>query len=368
MTAGAIVDVVMTAAAQRFVQPLTFQSLTHRRVATDVWEPWSGAEHGHVSLGEQADLLIVAPATANTIARLAAGLSDDMLTITALASAAPLLIAPAMDRLMYTHIATQANLRTLAERGATIVGPDSGRLASGASGPGRLVPVERIVEAAAALLAGRGTLSGRHIVITSGGTQEPLDPVRFIGNRSSGKMGAALAAAALARGAHVTYVAGPGAVAAPPAAATVPVMTALEMQAAVATATRAADALIMAAAVADYRPATAAEQKIKKGDGGLTIELVKNPDIVASIDRPGLIKIGFAAETNDLLANARVKLAAKGLALIVANDAVSSIGADDSAVTLLSADGGVEPLPAQPKTVTAGIILDRLVALLAARD
>ncbi|MCC6625918.1 MAG: bifunctional phosphopantothenoylcysteine decarboxylase/phosphopantothenate--cysteine ligase CoaBC [Chloroflexi bacterium] len=368
MTAGAVVDVIMTAAAQRFVQPLTFQSLTHRKVATDVWEPWSGEEHGHVSLGEQADLLIVAPATANTIARLAAGLSDDMLTITALATEAPLLIAPAMDRLMYTHVATQANLATLAARGATIVGPDEGRLASGAIGPGRLVAVGRIVAAAAGLLAGRGTLRGRHIVITSGGTQEPLDPVRFIGNRSSGKMGAALAAAALARGARVTYIVGPGAAAAPPAVTTVPVTTALAMQVAVEAATRVADALIMAAAVADYRPAIAAEQKIKKGEGGLTVELVKNPDILASLDRPGLIKIGFAAETNDLLTNARAKLAAKGLALIVANDAVSSIGADDSAVTLLDAEGGVEALSVQPKAATAGIILDRLAALLAARD
>jgi phosphopantothenoylcysteine decarboxylase/phosphopantothenate--cysteine ligase len=366
MTAGAVVDVVMTAAATRFVQPLTFQSLTHRRVALDVWEPWEGEAHGHVSLGEQAELLIVAPATANTIARLAAGLADDMLTITALASAAPLLVAPAMDRLMYTHPATQANLRTLAERGATIVGPDTGRLASGAVGPGRLVAVERIVAAAAGLLAGRGTLAGRHVVITSGGTQEPLDPIRFIGNRSSGKMGAALAAAALARGARVTYIAGPNAAAAPPAATTVRVTTALEMQAAVAAATRDADALIMAAAVADYRPRTAAERKIKKqarGEG-LTIELVQNPDIIAGIDRPGLVKIGFAAETDDLLANARAKLAAKGLALIVANDAVSSIGADDSAVTLIGADGSVTPLPPQPKAVTAQAILDRLVALL----
>ena len=364
MTAGAVVDVVLTEAATRFVQPLTFAALTHRKVYTDLWEPWAGDEHGHVSLGEQADLLIVAPATANTIARLAAGLADDMLTVTALATRAPLLLAPAMDYLMVEHPAVQANLRLLTERGATVVGPDSGRLASGSVGPGRLVAPERIVEAAAELLAGRGDLAGRHVVVTSGGTQEPLDPVRFIGNRSSGKMGAALAAVALTRGARVTYIAGPGAAAAP-GATTVPVMTALEMQVAVEEATRAADALIMAAAVADYRPRAASDAKIKKKDAAsLTIELVPNPDIVAGINRPGLVKIGFAAETNDLLANARTKLAAKRLDLIVANDAVASIGADDSAVTLLATDGSVTPLPAQPKTATARVIVDRLVALL----
>jgi phosphopantothenoylcysteine decarboxylase/phosphopantothenate--cysteine ligase len=363
MTAGAVVDVVMTAAATRFVQPLTFQSLTHRQVHTDVWEPWLDEEHGHVSLGEEADLLIVAPATANTLARLAAGLADDMLTITALASAAPLLLAPAMDRLMWTHPATQANLRLLAERGATVVGPDSGRLASGAVGPGRLVPVEQIVAAAAGLLTGRGQLAGRHVVVTSGGTQEPLDPVRFIGNRSSGKMGAALAEVARARGARVTYIAGPHAVAVP-GATTVGVTTALEMQAAVEEATREADALIMAAAVADYRPRVVHDQKMKKVGADPVVELVRNPDIVAELQRPGLVKIGFAAETNDLLANAQAKLAAKGLALIVANDAVSSIGADDSAVTLIGADGSVVELPRQSKRATAEAIIDRLVGLL----
>lgn len=366
MTAGATVDVIMTAAATRFVQPLTFQSLTHRRVYTDIWEPWEGAEHGHVSLGEEADLLIIAPATANTLARLAAGLADDMLTITALASEAPLVLAPAMDRLMYTHAATQANLALLAGRGATIVGPDSGRLASGATGPGRLVAVERIVEAAASRLARRHDLAGRHVVITSGGTQEPLDPVRYLGNRSSGKMGAALAAAVLARGAQVTYIVGPGGAAAPTGVKTIPIMTALEMQAAVEMATASADALIMAAAVADFRPRTTQTSKIKKGATDPTIELTRNPDIVAGISRPGLIKIGFAAETDDLLANAQSKLIAKGLALIVANDAVSSIGADDSAVTLLGIDGSSTTLPVQPKSATAEVIADRLVALLRA--
>lgn len=366
MTAGAIVDVVMTAAATRFVQPLTFQSLTHRPVYLDIWEPWQDQEHGHVSLGEAADLLIVAPATANTLARLAAGIADDMLTITALASAAPLVLAPAMDRLMVTHPATQANLRLLAERGATIIGPDSGRLASGAIGPGRLAPVEQIVAAAVGRLTRRPDLTGRSIVVTSGGTQEPLDPVRFLGNRSSGKMGAALAAAALARGAKVTYIVGPGGAAAPPAATTMSIMTALEMQAAVNQAIEGADALIMAAAVADFRPRLTATSKIKKqpGQQELTIELVRNPDIVAGIKRAGLIKIGFAAETDDLLANAQAKLLSKGLALIVANDAVTSIGSDENAVTLIAADGTLTPLPVQPKSLTAQAIIDRLVLLL----
>ena len=368
MTAGAIVDIVMTEAATRFIQPLTFQSLTHRRVALDIWEPWVGDERGHVSLGEEADLIIIAPATANTLARLAAGIADDMLTITVIASEAPLLLAPAMDRLMYTHPATQANLRLLAERGATIVGPDSGRLASGASGPGRLVAVERIVEAASALLAGRGELAGRHVVITSGGTREPLDPVRYIGNGSSGRMGAALAAAVHARGARVTYIAGPEAAPAPASATTVSITTALDLRDAVLAATRDADALIMAAAPADYRPRETQRSKIKKAGETMTVELVRNPDIVAEVNRPGLIKIGFAAETDDLLANAQAKLVAKKLDLIVANDAVTSIGATDSAVTLLTAGGIATALPRQPKEVTANVILNELVRLLRERD
>ena len=366
--AGAHVDVVMTEAALKFIQPLTFAAITHRTVHLDAFAPWDEGFSGHVTLADRADLLIIAPATAYTIARLALGLADDLVGLIALSTDAPLLIAPAMEHRMFHHPATQGHLATLASRGARIVGPDAGRLASGASGDGRLAAPEAIVAAAEQILTPSGPLAGRRIVVTAGGTREPLDPVRYVGNRSSGRMGYAIADAAASAGADVTLITGPTSLPAPSGATVVPVETALEMRAAVDAATRAADVLIMAAAVADFRPERRSERKIKKeGDTEfLDLRLVRNPDILAGVKRPGLLKVGFAAETDDLVENARRKLAAKGLAMIVANDAESTIGAAESAATLLFADGRTISLPRMKKEALASEIVRAVSGLLAA--
>jgi phosphopantothenoylcysteine decarboxylase/phosphopantothenate--cysteine ligase len=366
---GAIVDVIMTAAAQRFVGAATFQALTGRPVLADMWALPEDGVVGHVSLGQHADLLVIAPATANTIARLAAGLCDDLLTTTALATTAPILIAPAMNPHMYEHPATQANLALLRQRGVTILEPAYGRMAEPVIGRGRL-PEPAIIESEIRALLGRtcGPLRGRRVVVTAGGTHEPIDPVRFIGNRASGRMGYAIAAAARDRGASVTLISGP-ATAQPPAAVTlIRVETALDMQREVVSAIASADLLIMNAAVADFRPATASEHKIKKGDDEeLTIRLVRNPDILASIaHRRDLVKIGFAAETHDLLTYAREKLERKGLDMIVANEAVASIGAGDIQIILIDAQG-VERLPQLPKPVAAERLIDAIIERFAAR-
>jgi phosphopantothenoylcysteine decarboxylase/phosphopantothenate--cysteine ligase len=366
---GAIVDVIMTAAAQRFVGAATFQALTGRPVLDDMWALPEDGVVGHVSLGQHADLLVIAPATANTIARLAAGLCDDLLTTTALATSAPILIAPAMNPHMYEHPATQANIALLRQRGVTILEPAYGRMAEPVIGRGRL-PEPAIIEAEIRALLGRtcGPLRGRRVVVTAGGTHEPIDPVRFIGNRASGRMGYAIAAAARDRGASVTLISGP-ATAQPPAAVTlIRVETALDMQREVVSAIASADLLIMNAAVADFRPATASEHKIKKGDDEeLTIRLVRNPDILASIaHRRDLVKIGFAAETHDLLTYAREKLERKGLDMIVANEAVASIGAGDIQIILIDAQG-VERLPQLPKPVAAERLIDAIIERFAAR-
>jgi phosphopantothenoylcysteine decarboxylase / phosphopantothenate---cysteine ligase len=370
--AGAQVDVIMTEPAQRFVTPLTFAALTHREVRTDLYRDWLGEDTGHVALAHGVAALVVAPATAQTIARLALGLADDLLSAVALSTTAPLLIAPAMEPQMYAHPATQGHLRTLRERGALVMTPGEGRMASGLLGVGRLPEPAEILGALRVLLGRGGPLAGRRVVVTAGGTQEPLDPVRYIGNRSSGQMGWALAEAALELGADVTLIHGPVAPAPPYGVTAVRVGTTREMEAAVRAAAPGATALIMAAAPADFRPARLATQKIKKtpGQDTLTLDLVRNPDILAGLrDLPGaegLVRVGFAAETEHLLENARGKLEAKGLDLIVANEATSSIGAAESAVTLLDA-AGIEALPAQPKAVTARQILAR-VAQLARRN
>jgi phosphopantothenoylcysteine decarboxylase / phosphopantothenate---cysteine ligase len=368
VTAGATVDVLMTEGATRFVTPLTFATLTQRRVWTTPYEPWSEAEEGHIAVGRRADLFVVAPATADILAKLAHGIADDMVSLSALATSAPLVLAPAMNHFMWLHPAVAANVATLQARGAHLVGPDAGPLASGMSGMGRLVPMERLFAAAVRLLARRRDLAGRRIVVTAGGTQEPIDPVRYIGNRSSGRMGYAIAAAAVARGAAVTLVSGPTALAPPAGAAYVPAGTAAEMEAATRAAVADADALIMSAAVADFRPAQAATRKIKKTAERAAPEIVleRTPDILAGLRDLPIVKIGFAAETDDLLANARQKLAAKGLAMIVANDAVATIGARDSTATFLYADGRVEEQPQQTKEALAERILDELAALLGA--
>ena len=365
--AGALVDVIMTAGAQRFVAPLTFQAITKRPVRTDIFADWLGEDTGHVGLAHNADLLVVAPATANTIARLALGLSDDLLCAVYLSTRAPVLLVPAMESGMYLHPATQAHLTTLNERGATVMQPGEGHLASGATGIGRLPEVPEIISAIRRTLGSKGTLAGRRVVVTAGGTQEPLDPVRYIGNRSSGRMGYAIAEAAYYSGADVTLISGPVALSPPHGINLVKVGSAREMEQAVREAVQGADALVMAAAVADYAPREVSEQKIKKAGETLSIDLARNPDILgnlAGLDLPGLVRVGFAAETEQLIDNARGKLEKKKLDMIVANDAVSSIGQDISKLTLLYRDGSAEELPPLPKEDSAAIIVERLASLI----
>ena len=363
---GAGVDVVMTKAAQKFVTPLTFRSITHVPVVTEMFDLASEFSIEHVALAEKADLVVIAPATANVIAKLAAGISDDMLTCTVLATVAPIVIAPAMDANMYQNQVTQENIARLKARGLTFVEPGYGRLASGAWGQGRLADTEEILGTIRQVLGREGDLAGRRIVVSAGGTQEPLDPVRHIGNRSSGKMGYALAEAARDRGATVVLVSAPTALTAPVGVEVVQVQTALQMRDAVAEATPKADALVMAAAVADYRPADAAKSKIKKGAKAFTLELVANPDILGDV-RGDFIRVGFAAESENLEGNAREKLARKKLDLIVANDITttdSGIGADNNRVLIIDRSGKVESLPLLSKLEVAHKILDRVVELL----
>ncbi len=374
---GADVDVILTQAATQFVAPLTFQSVTGRRVYTDD-DLWGREGHvQHIGLGKSADLLVVAPASANTLAKLAHGLADNLLSVTALAARCPLLVAPAMDGGMFAHPATQANLAALAGRGAVIAGPAEGHLASGLVGPGRMLEPSELLGRIRLLLSRAGPLQGRKVVVTAGGTREPIDPVRAIANRSSGKQGFALAQAALDLGAEVTLVAAATCLEAPVGARRVDVESAQEMLQAVSAATEQADALIMAAAVADFRPAHPAGQKIKKESGIPQIQLEAAPDILASLAPrrevsgwPRVV-VGFAAESQDLLANARLKLQAKRLDFIVANDiraADSGFAGDTNRVTLLFPDGNVEALPLMSKEAVAGEVLARVAALLAEQE
>jgi phosphopantothenoylcysteine decarboxylase/phosphopantothenate--cysteine ligase len=364
--AGLQVDVILSTAAQEFVRPLTFSALTKRPVHVDPLAPWTGDFTGHVSIAENADAILVAPSSANTIARLALGLADDLLGMVALSIRAPLILAPAMEHRMFHHPAIQDHLATLQRRGATIVGPQEGRLASGDVGAGRMSDPETLVDAVFAALGRHGRLANRHVVITAAGTQEPVDPVRFIGNRSSGRMGFALARAAIAQGASVHLITGPTALRPPYGVSLTAVETAREMLAAVREAVQTADALVMAAAVSDFRPAAAVDRKVKKeaGRAGMTLELVANADILALIHRPGLIKIGFAAETDDLVANAAHKLETKGLDMIIANEARATIGSDDSQAIMLMPGRPPECFPRLPKRALSTIICDRLADLL----
>jgi phosphopantothenoylcysteine decarboxylase/phosphopantothenate--cysteine ligase len=366
---GAVVDVIMTAAAQRFIGEATFQALTGRPVLKDIWALPEDGVVGHVALGQRADLIVIAPASADTIARLAGGRGDEMLAITVLATLAPVLVVPAMNTHMYANPATQENIATLRRRGMTVLEPEVGRLAEPMVGKGRM-PEPATIAAELRALLGRtlGPLRGRRVVVTAGGTHEPIDPVRFVGNRASGRMGFALAAEARDRGADVTLIAGPAALPPPAAMTVVRVETALELRDAVHTALDGADMLIMNAAVADFRPAELASQKLKKGnDEELTVRLVRNPDILGELaGRRDLVKIGFAAETQSLLEYARSKLERKGLDLIVANEAVASIGSEDIQVTLLGVEGA-ETLPRQAKEQAAAAILDAVLRRFAAR-
>ena len=371
---GALVDVVMTREAAEFVTPLTFRALTGRPALSDMFQPATEQREEHVALARSADLVLIAPASANTLAKLVHGFADDMVALTVLATKAPVAVAPAMDAQMWEAAATQANVAVLRERGVTVVGPDDGHLASGHTGPGRLVAVETLVGAAKWVLGRGGALAGRRIVVSAGGMREPIDPVRFIGNRSSGKMGFALAEAARDRGAAVTLVTTvtpPPALTAPFGVDVVPVETVAETREAVLAACDGADVLIMAAAMADYRPATRAAQKIKKDDGaGLTLELVQNASFFPEVP-DGVVKVGFAAETENLIANARLKTRTHGpLDLICANDVTApdaGFGSDTNRVTILDRDGGSEELPLLSKYEVGGRILDRVAALLASR-
>jgi phosphopantothenoylcysteine decarboxylase/phosphopantothenate--cysteine ligase len=362
--AGALVDVILTDAAAEFVAPLTFQALTHRPVVTEMFSLLAETEIGHVSLAKRAHLLVIAPVTANTIAKLAAGMADNMLTTTALATEAPLLLAPAMESRMWANPLTQANLDRLHQmRDVAVVGPAEGRLASGASGIGRMAEPEEILDAACWVLGRGGPLNGCRVVVTAGGTREPLDPIRFIGNRSSGKMGYSLARAARDRGAEVTLIS-TAEVPAPHGAKLITVETAAEVHEAVLQALPETDVLLMAAAVADYRPTRVAHHKIKKDEGGLALELERTVDIlaqVATLRKADQVVVGFAAETEDLIENAREKLAIKRLDLIVANDARLAMGASASQVTLVGADGSVESLPLMSKDEVAGSVLDWII-------
>ncbi len=389
--AGAQVNVIMTDAATRFVAPLTFSALSGRPARVDMWTEPAGEAIPHVRMAAEADLVIVAPLSANTQAKLALGLADNLLTATLLATHSPWVLAPAMESHMWTNPVSQSHVATLRARGAVIVGPGVGRLASGAEGIGRMAEPAEIIAAARAALARCGLLAGRRVLITAGGTQEPLDPVRYLTNASSGKMGVALAQAAQDLGAAVTLVHAPLAVPLPYGIESVPVRTAVAMRDAVLARLSEGDLLIGAAAGADFRPAEAAPQKIKKApdEEFLTLRLVRNPDILAEVaahrgetglpahgerglpahgerGRPSVV-IGFAAETQDLLANAFAKLAAKHLDLIVANDVSqpgSGFAVDDNRVTLIHSDGRQEALPLLPKSEVAWRVLEAATALL----
>ena len=362
--AWARVEVVMTEAAKKFVTPLTFRSLTGRN-PVDMFNLDSELNIGHISLAEMADIVVIAPATANIIAKLANGIADDTLTCTVLATKAPVLIAPAMHTNMLQNAVTQNNLAKLRARGFTIVEPAHGRLASGEIGPGRLAEIKIITDAIKQVLDRSRDLAGKHIVVT-GGTQEPIDPVRFIGNRSSGKMGYALATTAWDRGATVSLITAPTSLPKPAGIEVICVRTATEMMEAVAKAVSGADVLMMAAAVADYQPKGIAKAKIKKESPGLTLELVRTPDILAEV-KGNFLKVGFAAESEDLIANAKKKLKQKQLDLMVANDITdpeSGFGADTNKVTIIDKKGNVESLPLMTKREVADRILDRVGGLL----
>ena len=370
---GHDVFAVMTRSARQFVGELTFEAITRHRVLSSQFAPGANADIEHIALASTIDLLIVAPATANIIGKFANGIADDFLTSLYLATRAPVLIAPAMNTNMLEHAAVQRNLEVLSARGTHFVDPGSGYLACGWVGKGRLAEPADIVAAAGEVLAPSGPLTGTTVVVTAGPTREAIDPVRFVGNRSSGKMGYALAAAARARGARVVLVSGPTDLPAPAGVERIGVTTATEMRDAVMSRAGSADVVVMAAAVADYAPAGPSSQKIHKTEETLTLTLVRTPDILAELgrsrsgkDRPLLV--GFAAETIDVVASARRKLREKGVDLVVANDVSRSdagFEADTNEVTLVSA-AGEETLPLKPKAVIAAQVVERIEALLRA--
>ena len=373
---GAAVDVIMTESAQRFVTPLTFQAVTGRAVFTDIWQSPPNADLSthvaHVGLAESADLLVIAPTTANTLAHLAHGFSEDLLGVTALAARCPVLVAPAMDGGMFAHPATQANLATLQARGVIVIPPEEGRFASGLVGQGRLPDTAKLLGAIRIALGQKGILKGRRVVVTAGGTREALDPVRYLTNRSSGKQGHALVQAALDAGAQVTLISAARSLEVPYGAHLIAVESAEQMQKAVLQQIANADALLMAAAVADFRPRNAAEHKIKKSDE-LTLVLDKNPDILLSVyehrqqsHRPKIV-VGFAAESQNLADYALDKLKRKGLDLLVANDISASdagFDVDTNRVLIFDVQGGDPQELADSKVKISEVIIQRVAQLL----
>ncbi len=375
--AGAQVDVLLTAAAQRFISPLTFQAVSGRPVYSDLWASDSAAglpSHiAHIGLAEAADLLVVAPATANSLAKLAHGLADDLLSITALAIDCPLLIAPAMDGNMYASQAVQDNCETLRRRGAQLIEPDEGRFASGLAGRGRLPETETLIGHVRRVIGRDGELASHKLVVTAGGTREAIDPVRFITNRSTGKQGYAIAQAAVDAGADVALISAAAGLAAPVGATLVAVDSAESMREAVLANVADSSALVMAAAVADYRPRTVSEQKIKKSDDSLNLPLTRTADILMAVKaqrtRTGypMIVVGFAAESENLVENASDKLQSKGLDLLIANDITApdaGFAADSNRVVVLDMDGGLHHIDRRSKADIGAYIIERIGVLL----
>lgn len=368
------VHVVMTAAAGKFIQPLTFASLTGHKVITSLWDEWDAdqattEQNGieHIGEAQWADALVVAPATANVLAKFAHGIADDFLSTLYLATAAPVLVAPAMNVNMWEHPATQANLEILRTRGVRVVEPGTGELACGMAGAGRMAEPEAIAGAVLSALGRRHDLAGETLLVTAGGTREALDPVRFLGNRSSGKMGYALAEAAQSRGAKVILISGPSAIYAPPHCELIKVTTAEQMREAVLARMEESTLIIKAAAVADYRPVTVSEQKLKRS-GPITLELAPTEDILAEVvrrRRPGQLIVGFAAETENRMENGRAKLLRKGADAIVINDVTGEgvgFDADLNAATFLTPHTATE-MPVMPKRQLADRILDEIITL-----
>lgn len=369
--AGAEVDVVMTHGATEFVAPITFEALTGRPVQSDIFAPGGALEH--IRLAREAECIVVAPCTADFLARAAQGRADDLLAAVLLATEAPVLLVPAMNDRMWHHAATARNASTARELGYRVLEPDTGALAAGEGhGPGRMPEPEAIFEHVARLLE-KHSLAGKHMLVTAGPTREAVDPVRFLSNRSSGRMGVAIAQAAWRRGAEVTLIAGPLEVAAPLGVTVANVESTEEMERAVRSALPKADALVMAAAPADFRAAEPAGKKIKKADAPKAIALAQAPDILAATRgarKKGAVIVGFALETDDVTANAKSKLEAKGLDFVVVNDARepgAGFQVETNKVTLIDAGGRIEPLPLLPKTAVADVILDRVEKLFGAR-
>ncbi|MCL2679567.1 MAG: bifunctional phosphopantothenoylcysteine decarboxylase/phosphopantothenate--cysteine ligase CoaBC [Dehalococcoidia bacterium] len=360
--AGAQVDVILTDAAQKFITPLTFRSLTHRPVAVGMWELSESFSSQHISLAQAADAVVIAPATADIIAKLAYGLADDLLSTTVLATKAPVIVVPAMNTNMYENPVTQENIGRLVARGFTFVEPATGRLACDTVGKGRMASQNEIVDTIGRVL-GAGDMVGLRVVVTAGGTREAIDPVRFIGNRSSGKMGYAMAETARDRGAGVVLVS-TSTLPAPAGVEFIAVESAAEMLEAVLEAVRDADVLVMAAAVADFKPKVTAKSKIKKSVPVQNLELERTPDILSEV-KGKFIRVGFAAESENLLSNARGKLSEKKLDIVIANDVTvegAGFGSDNNKVTIISRDGSEDDLPLMPKLEVADKIWDRVLS------